>query len=167
MPRYRSYSWDEERAMDRYYEYLEEACECPYDYDAPEPDEACYHCERRAAQAVARAEALRWRAEKERQHREAALAAHPWREQIVEIRGQIDAVQNAVGIGQKLPAMRILLTNLLSQQAFLAVQPKFRMALLKKVAELRADPNANPLTELFDHVDTMLEGLKEREDYRP
>ena len=175
MPRYRSYSWEEQRAMDRYYEYLEEACECYYDYEgaaANEPEEPCHHCERRAAQAVARAEALRWHEEKrqqyeeaEKERKEAALAANPWREQIVSIRAQLDAVEKAKGLGEKLPATRILLTNLLSQQAFIATQPKFRAALAKKVVELRADPRADPLVELFDQVDTMLEGLLSREDY--
>lgn len=174
MPRYYDYEWADRRAEERYYEYLEEACECPYDYDAPEPEEPCHHCERRAGEAAARAEALRWHAEKEqqreeqeRQRKEAALAANLWKEQILSIRAQLDGVKKAVGIGEKLAAMRILFTNLLSQQPFLAVQPKFRAALAKKVVELRADPKAEPLMELFDHVDTMLEGLKAREDYSP
>jgi hypothetical protein len=64
-----------------------------------------------------------------------------------------------------LPAMRILLTDLLGQQTFLAAQPKFRTALTNKVAEMRADPVTGPLTELFNHTDIMLEGLKEREDF--
>lgn len=167
MPRYSDSHWDDERAMDRYYKYLEESCECYYDpNEANEPEEPCHHCERRAAEAVAREEARRWHEEKERQHKEAAFAANPWREQIVHIKAQLDAVQKASGLGEKLPAIRILLTNLLSQQAFIAAQPKFREALVKKVAELRADPKAEPLTELFDHTDRMLEGLKEREDFK-
>ena len=114
----------------------------------------------------AQAEAIRRYREEERQRKEAALAASPWREQIVSIKAQLDAVEKARGLGEKLPAIRILLTNLLSQQAFIAAQPKFRVALTNKVAELRADEKAAPLLELFDHVDRMLEGLKGREDYR-
>jgi hypothetical protein len=177
MPRYSDSRWEEERWMDRYYEYLEEACECYYEYEdgaaASEPEEPCHHCERRAGEAAARAEVRRWHEEKrqqyeeaEKERKEAALAANPWREQIVTIKAQLDAVEKASGLGEKLPAVRILLTNLLSQQAFIAAQPKFRAALAKKVVELRADPKAEPLTELFDHVDSMLEGLRGREDYR-
>jgi hypothetical protein len=158
MPRYRSYSWDDRYAEEKYYEYLYSECRCPYPDDPEEGDLLCHLC--------AWEESKRLEAEETQRKKEAALAAHPWREQIVAIRAQIDAVEKAKGLGEKLPAVRILLTNLLSQQAFLAVQPKFRMALLNKVAELRKDPKADPLTELFDHVDTMLEGLKEREDYR-
>jgi hypothetical protein len=169
MPHYYDDDWAERRAEDSYYEYLENACECPWGYDEnnepEEPEEPCHHCVRRAAEEAAREETREWRAEQERKFKEAALAANPWRDQIVSIKAQLNAVETAKGLGEKLPAIRILLTNLLNQQAFISAQPKFRATLANKMVEFRGDPKAEPLVELLDHVDTMLEKLKERDDF--
>jgi hypothetical protein len=166
MPHYYDDDWADRRAEEKYYEYLYSDCHC-YQFgtdpdDPQEGDELCHLC------AWEQEKSLPPQKEEEKWIQVATFhEPHPWADQITSIKAQLDAVEKAMGIGEKLPAVRILLTNLLSQEAFLAVQPKFRAALLKKVVELRANPLAEPLTELFDQVDTMLEGVKGRDDYSP
>jgi hypothetical protein len=90
----------------------------------------------------------------------------PWQLQVDAIRPLLAGVQAARSTEQKLPLVRGLFTLLLTERAFLAAQPNFRNAVVKKIAEFRADPKAEPLTECLDAVDKMLEELPAREDYK-
>jgi hypothetical protein len=174
MPRYSSYSdsWYEERAMDKYYEYLEEACDCYLAYDDDPvgaelpPELQCDHCVRRTREASDRAERERREEQRQEAERLARLAANPYKAQILFIGNKLKEVAAAQGTEAKVEVVRILFTYLLEQQQFLSVQPKFRAAVVNKMNELRADEKATVLLPLFDQVDTMLAELPAREDYR-
>jgi hypothetical protein len=163
MPRYRRDSWYEERAMDKYYEYLEEACNCYSYYDddpvGAEPEEPCDHCKRRA-QAAARI--AKWRAEeaeRERLYREARLAANPDREQITTIKSFLDRVAAIRGEGreaERVEVVREMFNYLLAQPAFLQKHAKFRTAVINKMNELRPNVHAASLLPLFDQMNALL-----------
>jgi hypothetical protein len=168
MPRHRSWSYDEQRAMDKYYEWLYSECRCEengYDLDgdialgAPR----CALCEQDFEQ---RQEA--WQAQQEQLRREAACPNRQWREQIAFIGEQLKAIERGPSLYERLTHVRILFTEIQNEryQAFIAAQPKFRAALIKKTAELKADPQAEALVELFGHTERMIERLAERPEFK-
>jgi hypothetical protein len=93
-------------------------------------------------------------------------AASPWQFQINTIKPLLDGVQAARTTEEKIPLVRGLFTLLLTERAFLAAQANFRNAVVKKIAEFRANPQAEPLKECLDAVDKMLAELPVREDYK-
>ncbi len=80
---------------------------------------------------------------------------NPWEEQIRGIRAGLDEVEAGHGTLEKLNACRKLFTLLLEDryQAFITAHPKFERAVIKKIAELRADVHGVLLTELFSLVE--------------
>jgi hypothetical protein len=161
MPRHRSLSYEEQRAMDKYYDWLYSECRCEesgYDLngDIALGDPRCALCEQEFEQ---RQEA--WQ-------RQAACPNAQWREQIAFIGEQLKAIERGPTLCDRLTHVRILFTEIQNEryQAFVAAQPKFRAALVKKTAELKADPRAETLVELFGHTERMVERLAERPDFK-
>ena len=158
--------------MDKYYEYLEEACDCYLAYDDDPvgaelpPELQCDHCVRRTREASDRAERERREEQRQEAERLARLAANPHRDQILFIGTKLKEVAAAVGTEAKVEVVRSLFTYLLEQHEFLSVQPKFRAAVVNKMTELRADEKAAVLLPLFARVDAMLTELPARADYK-
>jgi hypothetical protein len=94
------------------------------------------------------------------------LPRSPWQLQIDTIKPLLAGVQTAPTTEEKIPLVRGLFTLLLTERAFLSAQAKFREAVIKKSAEFRADPKAEPLKECLDAVDKMLAELPARDDYK-
>ena len=157
--------------MDKYYEYLEEACDCYLNYDDDPvgaelpPELQCDHCVRRMREASERAERERREEQRREAERLARLAANPHKAQILFIGAKLKEVAAAVGTEAKVEVVHALFTYLLEQQQFLSVQPKFRTAVVNKMNELRADEKAAVLLPLFAQVDAMLAELTARADY--
>lgn len=162
MPRRSYYSKRraEERFRDKYYEYLEEACNCHDDSDAEEG--SCYYCTRRAriaAEEAAEAAAAAAAAD-------AADRAKPWYDERKTIQKHLAAVAAASDVPTRLECIRALFTAVMAYEAFLAAVPKFRAAVLAKMAEFRADERAASLHSLFDQVEAAFEALAGRADYK-
>ncbi len=152
--------------MDKYYDWLYSECRCEECRYHPGECPYCVNEREREAEyqaAIAREEQLAAAA--------AAAAVCPnaqWREQIAFIKGELDAVARGPTLYERLTHVRILFTEIQNEryQAFIAAQPKFRAALVKKVAELKADPKAEALVELFEHTERMVEGLAARPEFK-
>ncbi len=165
MPRHSSWDYDDRRAEEKYWDYLYSECRCPWfeeedgtwEQDTSEP---CHYCRWEAKKAAKAAEAER--------QRQAAAAAHPHATEIATIKkwlNHVEAGRQEGNMGKQLDGCRALFTHILGYDAFMAKYPNFRAAVVKKIAEFRANEKAAPLTELLDHVDAFLARLPEREDY--
>ncbi len=156
--------------MEKYYDYLDEACDCHLDYDddgepvymEQTPETLCTYCVRRARIAAERAARLA-RAEEQRAAAAAAaaarLAAHPDREQMVAIRSFLDRVAAIQGSGreaERVEVVRELFTYLLTVGDFLKKHANFRQAVRDKIAEFRADERAASLLPLLSQVEELL-----------
>lgn len=174
MPRRSSWWRDEERARDKYYEYLDEACDCRYGYVdedgnwvEDDDDEPCQYCRRRARLAHERAQRLahaeQMRAEAAAAAYAARVAANPDSVQMVAIKGFLDRVAAIQGAGreaERVAVVRELFTYLLTVGDFLKKHAKFRQAVRNKIAEFRADEHAVSLLPLFSQVEEMLAQLE-------
>jgi hypothetical protein len=144
----RSYSWDSsryDRAWDNYYDQLEEE----------ERDWEAYYAEVEEQQRRAKVVPPLPR----------APIVSAWRYEVTFLRRKIDDVERAVGTEAKVEQMRQMFTALQDFKAFLAATPKFRGAILKKMEELRKEPKAATLSELFDQTNDMFSKLAGRTDY--
>ena len=176
MPRYGRYgrhdSYWERRAEEKYYDYIYENCLCPYYEDEDgnfqtDDSDPCTHCrwEKKKAEERIAEEAERQRLEEERIARE---AAHPHAREIATIRKWLDVNAEALregNLGKQLDSVRALFTEILGFDTFMAKYPKFRAAVVAKLEGMRAEPRAEPLKELFEHVDAFLARLPAVEGY--
>jgi hypothetical protein len=159
MPRYhRSDSWEYERAMDRYYEYLYSECRC-YTYDDEDTETLCAYCELEKEKAEERAAAAA--------AEEAQLLTRPFGAEIIAIKKQLGKYQHAIGQTEQIEAISSLFTVLLGCDKFLAATPRLRNMTMKKANEFRGHAVAGPmLKELFDNFDALIHRLPEVEGYK-
>lgn len=92
--------------------------------------------------------------------------AGPWRYEVTFLRRKLDDVEAAVGIPAKVEQTRLMMASMLDFRAFLAATPKFRQAVVKKIAEFRADPKAADLKDILQRVSDMIDGLATRTDFK-
>jgi hypothetical protein len=165
MPRRYSDSYLDRRAEEKYWDYIYDNCLCKWyetedgNFEMDESD-PCTHCRWEAKKAA--------RAAREEAERQAAAAAHPHAHEISTLKKWLAHVEQgrAEGnMGKQLDGVRALFTEMLGFSSFVAKYPKFRTAVVNKLAEFRENEHAAPLKELFDHVDTFLARLPERDDY--
>lgn len=86
--------------------------------------------------------------------------------EIAFIRDKIEQVFRTKSTRLSVKIIRQLFTELLGYQRFLAATPMIREAVVKKMAEFRAQPLASSLLPLFDQTDAMLATLPARPDYK-
>lgn len=96
----------------------------------------------------------------------APSAAEIFAVEIAFIRGKGEQVSKTKSERLRVKIIRQLFTELLGYQSFLAATPMFRDALVKRVAELRAEPLADCLLPLFEQTEAMLATLPARPDYK-
>jgi hypothetical protein len=147
-------------ATERYYDWLYEGCRC---YELMEDDDPvgarCPYCECQAE--------LEEEREQAREKMRAAAEEPPvyvsrWQNEIVAIRGYLNACEAARSVEEKIPIMRNLFTTLLAYREFLAAQPKFRLAVRNKIAQLRADLRAVALTNVMEDVSALIQSLEDQ-----
>lgn len=153
MPRGR---FDEQRAWDRYYERLEERCDCWY---TPEEGHiVCRWCAERATPADAPAESLA-----------AAPVAVPQVRPPVEdpdeahikfIRTKLHTIESAYGTDAKVQQTEILMEYLLANCSFLYKHVKFCKAVAVKVQQLKAEPSANRILPLLGRVEQVVAAIQ-------
>lgn len=161
MPRHRYSSWDEERAYDKYYEYMYAECRC-HTYDDGGESELCPCCELENERVATKAAAAAAAAVKKAQ-----LLALPFGAEIVAVKEQIQKFESAWTEATQIEAIRNLFTVLLGFDKFLAAKPNLRNMAMKKANEFRGHSIAGQmLKELFDNFDLLIHRLPEIEGYK-
>jgi hypothetical protein len=169
MPRYRDWDDDYYSGYDDYDYYDDgryDQCQC-YEYDGENGEvvysNLCAFCIRydaRAAAADAEAEAAE--AQAAQAAKEERLRATGFYTEITTLRRLIYSIETLAGpelLEARIQAFGELFTTLLGYERFLAAKPKFREAVATKLAEIRADPRSQPLTEQMDQLDALLARL--------